>query len=313
MTNSSPDTPVPRTEPSSDAPGAADGFPLTVIVLAKNEAANLPRCLESVAWCARRVVADDHSSDGSAEVARECGAEVLQRRFDSFAGQRNAAIEACTKPGDWVLLLDADEVCTAELRAEIERTLPSASSETVGYRMCRKTMLHGRWLKRSDGFPVWIMRLVRSGQAAFADRGHGEVPVPKVDGELGTLREPFLHFAFSRGIGDWVTRHVRYADREARLELADESDRPPLRLRSLLSRDRSRRREAQRTLSRRMPGRPLLRFAYQYVLKLGFLDGSAGLTFALLMAGYEGLIVLRRRELRDAGEPHDAAAGPASQ
>jgi glycosyltransferase involved in cell wall biosynthesis len=269
-------------------------FPLSVVILARNEASNIERCVRSAAWCEQVVVIDDYSTDRTAELAGNCGAQVLQHEFQSFARQRNWALEHAGLRYEWVLMLDADEALTDELRDELMRTLPLTGNSMVAYRMCRKTIFMGRWLKHSDGFPVWIMRLVRRGGARFQDSGHGEVPVPDVAGEVGTIREPFLHYPFSKGIGDWIDRHNRYAAREAELEFAD---RALGRWRDLLARDRARRRRALRRISRRLPGRPLLRFAYQYFGKLGVLEGRAGLAFSLLMAWYEGLIVLKRWEL----------------
>lgn len=274
-------------------------FPLTVVVLVRNEAANIERCLQSVAWCGERIVVDDGSTDQTVRLAETCGARVVQHRFASFAQQRNWALDEAAPAHDWVLMLDADEVMTDALRSEIERKLPSAESDVAGFRMCRKTMFLGRWLKWSDGFPVWIMRLVRRGAARFQDSGHGEVPVPPVAGQLETLNEPFLHYPFSRGIGDWVERHNRYALQEARLECESGAI---WRFADLFAADRAVRRHARRALSRQLPGRPLLRFLYQYLGQLGFLDGRAGLEFCLLMAAYEGLIVLKRQELEYAAQ-----------
>lgn len=270
------------------------GFPLSVVVLARNEAGNIGRCLESVAWCDERVVVDDASTDDTPRLARAAGARIVERKFDTFAGQRNWALESAGLRFPWVLMLDADEVVTEDLRREIERQIPAAAGDIAGYRMCRKTMFRDRWLKWSDGFPVWIMRLVRRGAAKFQDSGHGEVPVPPVDGRLDTLHEPFLHYPFSRGVGEWVERHNRYALREAQQEWESSA---PWTVRELFAGDRADRRRARRSLSRSLPGRPLLRFLYQYVWQLGALDGRAGLEFCLMMAAYEGLIVLKRREL----------------
>jgi len=182
---------------------------------------------------------------------------------------------------------------TDAFRDELTRTLPSADETVVGFRVCRKTMLMGRWLKHSDGFPVWIMRVVRRGRAWFADSGHGEVPVPPVQGRIETITSPMIHYPFSKGLSDWIDRHNRYSTREAELEA---SGTPGVAWRDVLSANSADRRRALRNLGRRLPGRPSLRFMYQYVWKLGFLDGRAGLTFSLLMAMYERMIVMKRRE-----------------
>ena len=107
---------------------------------------------------------------------------------------------------DWVLHLDADEVATSEMLDEVEFALRGAPSHVNAFKLCRKTMFMGRWLKYSDGFPVWIMRLVRKDIVEFEDCGHGEVAVPVVPGLMGTIQEPFLHFAFSKGLANWIER-----------------------------------------------------------------------------------------------------------
>ncbi len=269
-------------------------IPLTVVVLAKNEAENIVRCVQSVAWCDDVVVIDDDSTDRTAELAEAHGARVVQHKFESFAQQRNWALKNAELRNPWVLMLDADEVATEPLRDELLRTLETVDEETVAFRMCRKTMFMGRWLKHSDGFPVWIMRLVRKDVAWFQDQGHGEVPVPELDGRIETIREPFLHYPFSRGIGEWVDRHNRYATREAELELQQDN---AWAWRDILCRDAGVRRRTMRAASRHMPLRPVLRFGYQYVWKCGFLEGRAGLAFSAMMAAYEGLIVLKRWEM----------------
>ncbi len=271
--------------------------PVTAVVLTKNEAHNIVRCLESLAWCSERVVVDDGSTDSTVTLATSLGARILNRRFDSFAGQRNWALDHGDLQNLWVLMLDADEVVTAECRDEIIRSTAAADEETVAFRMCRRTMFLEKWLKYSDGFPVWIMRLVRRDAARFIDQGHGEVPVPDVPGKVATIREPFVHYPFSRGVSHWVERHNKYSDREAALERSKDAD---FAWTALFSFDKARRRRAQRQLSRRVPGRPALRFLYHYIFKLGCLDGRAGLAFSMLMASYETLIVVKRWEAESA-------------
>ena len=268
--------------------------PLSVVILARNEAINIETCVRAVSWCDDVVVIDDASTDGTDGLAKVAGARVIQHPFSSFADQRNWAMEHAGLRHEWILHLDADEVVTESLQRRIEESLSATSADTVAFRMCRKTMFQGCWLKYSDGFPVWIMRLVRRGRVRFVDCGHGELAVPPVVGNLGTITEPFLHFSFSKGLEDWIARHNRYSTREALLE---HQSFQRVKWGELLSSDRANRRNALRTLSRRLPFRSLLRFLYQYILKRGFLDGSAGYTFCRLMGTYEGWIVLKRKEL----------------
>lgn len=270
-------------------------LPLSVVILAKNEQQNIERCVQALSWADEIVVVDDGSTDRTVELAVAAGARVVSNPFESFARQRNWAMSQAALKNDWVLHLDADEVATPELQAALGRAIEAAAPDTVAFRMCRKTMLLDKWLKYSDGFPVWIMRLVRNGRVQFLDQGHGEVAVPDVDGVMGTIREPFLHYAFSKGLADWIERHNRYSTREAQLELDQYSG---LKWKNFFSSDRAVRRSALRSLSRRLPFRPLFRFLYQYILKRGFLDGRAGWTFSRMMAMYEGWIVMKRNELR---------------
>lgn len=269
-------------------------FPLSVVILAKNEEQNIVRCVEGVQWCDEVVVVDDGSTDRTVELAMLAGARVVHHSFESFAAQRNWAMEHANLKHDWVLHLDADELVTDELQHALRLTLSSTVPEIVAFRMCRKTMLDETWLRYSDGFPVWIMRLVRTGRVAFESCGHGEVAVPKVTGKMATVRVPFLHFAFSKGWSDWINRHNRYSSWEAELEASQQR---PLSIRALISLQKEERRSALRNLSRRLPFRPFLRFLYQYVVKFGFLDGRAGFTFCRMMASYEMWIVLKRDDL----------------
>ncbi|MCU0978008.1 MAG: glycosyltransferase family 2 protein [Pirellulaceae bacterium] len=269
---------------------------LSVVIICRNEAVNIRRCLASVAWCDDVLVVDDFSTDETGEIASSRGARVLQHLFTSFAEQRNWALEHGGLRNEWVLMLDADEAATPAFQRDLAECVAAADEQTAAFAVCRKTMLDGRWLKYSDGFPVWIMRVIRRGRARFASSGHGEVPVPPVEGRVLRVREPIVHDPFSKGLSDWLERHNHYSSREAALELNADV---PIVWSELFCSDAARRRRALRNLGRRVPCRPLLRFAWQYVWKRGFLDGRAGLTFSTLMAMYEAMIVLKRRELQN--------------
>jgi hypothetical protein len=191
-------------------------------------------------------------------------------------------------------MLDADEALTPAVEDAIAAAVSSAPSEVAGFLMCRKTMFLGCWLRYSDGFPVWIMRLVHQGRARFVASGHGEIPAPPVDGALKKIRPPFLHYPFSRGLCHWLARHNEYSSREAELEFRTAL---PWTWREVVFGRGPNRRSALRNLGRSLPLRPLLRFCHHYFWKWGILDGRAGLEFSSLMAAYERMIVLKRREL----------------
>lgn len=281
---------------------AVKKIPISVVVLAKNEAGNIERCVGALDWSDDVVVVDDHSTDGTAELARRMGARVLNHSFQSFAHQRNWAMHNAELKYDWVLHLDADEVSTVDFRDCVAEAIKNADDGTVAFRVCRKTILRGKWLRWSDGFPVWIMRIVKRGCVEFQDQGHGEVAVPRVNGVMGTIKQPFEHFAFSKGLANWIDRHNKYSTREALLEIEQEQIRNSRQVGPTSRRDgeQSATTRAQwRALSRRLPCRHLLRFAYQYLFRLGFLDGRAGWEFCSLMATYESWIVMKKREQRE--------------
>lgn len=267
---------------------------VAAVVIARNERDNIERCIQSLGWCDEIVLIDDHSSDGTAELAAKHDARVVTHRFESFAKQRNWALDDAGIVSEWVLLFDADEVATEAFRVAVGASVANADEHVAGFQLCRKTMFFGRWLKYADGFPVWIMRIVRRGRARFVDSGHGEVPVPPVDGTLPRIGEPFLHYPFSKGLNDWWQRHNVYSTREAEREWAEVQ---PLRIGDLFGRDPAARRRAARDLARRLPCRSWLRFFYHYVWRGGFLDGRAGWEFSAMMATYEGMIVQKKWEL----------------
>ena len=276
-------------------PGA---IPISAVVLSHNEAANLPRCLQALQACAEVVVVDDGSSDGSPRIAAECGARVVHHPFESFAAQRNWALEGAGLTQDWVLHLDADEVVTPAVLEEIHRRLPALPVQSAGF-LARKVMLGGQWLRFSADYPVYVPRLVHRHGLRYAMRGHGDVLAAEPE-EAVFFREPVLHYTFSKGWDEWRARHRRYAAAEAERIRAGL---PPLSLRALGAPDRSVRRAAWRAWSYRLPGRPWLRFGYAYFLRLGFLDGRSGLRFCLAMAEYERMIDAELRRRRGAGSP----------
>jgi len=96
---------------------------LTALVITKNEAANIGRCLRSIAWADERIVVDSGSTDGTVAIARGLGATVVEHAWEGFSGQRNFA--ASLAHGDWILIVDADERATPELRDEIAAFISS--------------------------------------------------------------------------------------------------------------------------------------------------------------------------------------------
>lgn len=270
--------------------------PVTVVVLTHNEAANLPGCLDSLAGFDDVHVVDSGSTDGTHELAAARGAGVhVNAPFPGFGTQRNWAIDHVPARYDWQFHLDADERVTPALAAELA-AVAATDAGAGGYRVPSKLLFCGRWLKRSGQYPGYQVRFFHRRRLRFADHGHGQRE--RTDHPVGTLKEPLLHHAFSKGIDDWFRKHVGYARREAEL-----AHRAGGRDGSLFSRDATARRRAVKRLTARLPGRYLLRLAHLLVLRGGVFDGWAGVTYAHMLATYEGMTEVYSRLLARGIDP----------
>lgn len=263
----------------------------SVLILTLNEERDLPRCLASVPGCDDLVVLDSGSTDRTAEIARAAGARVFTRRFDNFAGQRNYAQQEIPFRHPWVFHLDADEQFTPELLEECDRT--AARSDIDGCWVAPKMMFMGRWIPHCTDFPAWQARFVRVPQFRFIEVGHGQREAP--DMRLDRLHANYLHDLSSGGEAEWLEKHRRYAQAEAKNHWQNAG---AGRWSDLFSRHRLHRRRALKHLSYSLPCRPVLRFFYQYVLRRGFLDGREGLRYCRLLSEYEGFTSQELRRLR---------------
>jgi glycosyltransferase involved in cell wall biosynthesis len=265
---------------------------VSVVILTLNEEINLGDCLESCKWCDDVVVFDSYSSDRTCSIAESMGARVVQRRFDNYAAQRNAALSEVQYKHPWVLMVDADERVTSELAQEIATTPLLSDPAVTLVRMRRKDYFLGRWLRHSSQYPTWFGRLLRVGRAHI-EREVNEESV--TDGKIAFLEGHLAHFPFSRGTAHWLERHNRYSTMEARVKQAQGGTLSPI---SFFARDPALRRQFLKQLAYRTYGRPLLMFVYLYFFRLGLLDGLPGLYFSALRAGYELVIDIKALELQ---------------
>ena len=265
----------------------------STLILTFNEERNLPRCLSALENCDDVVVLDSFSTDRTVQIAQEHNARVVQRRFDTFAGQRNWAIDNVAFRNQWVLHLDADECVTPELAAEIASV--THRDEKSAYLVANKLIFMGRWIRRASMYPFYQARLLRLGESRFTQHGHGQV-LDRADRGVGVLREPYIHHNFSRGISDWVDRHNRYSTDEARRLLNNRQGFVPAVVGWLQARTREERQQGVKRIADNIPLRPAIRFLYLYLFRLGFLDGRAGLDYCILMSFYDYLVRLKVRE-----------------
>lgn len=261
---------------------------ITGVVLTLNEERDLPRALKSLAWCDDILVVDSGSSDATLQVANDCGARCLQHiQHPPFliTEQRNWALEHGNISSDWVLFLDADEEVGIALARTIRRCI-NITHPYSAYELTPRYWFLGKWLKRTQGFPNWHPRLVKLGEATF-EGGVWESFKTRTSSSIGRVYEPYEHYAFSKGIDDWLERHMRYAECEASsayefLRTGDSNSITTLRAHKL-----------RIIASYLWPMRPLARFLQKYLFQLGFLEGWQGLTFSSLMAFYELIVVLK--------------------
>lgn len=261
------------------------------VVLTLNEEQDLARALESLAWCDERLVLDSGSVDATVAVARQLGVPVVDHRQPPpfrISEQRNWALEHAGLGSDWVLFLDADEEVGPELAREIRRRLTDPAPPD-GFELTPRYWFLGRWLKRTQGYPNWHPRLVRRGALRFEGGVWECFPAGAV---VGRIPFPYEHYAFSKGLDDWLERHRRYATWDAQTILA-------FQMRGETAALGTRRFVALRALMARLwPLRPPLRFLQKYVLQGGWLEGWQALLFASLMACYDLMTVVKVIELR---------------
>lgn len=276
--------------------------PVSILIPARNEEANLPACLESCAFADEVVVVDSGSTDGTRRIAEAAGARVVDFAWNrSFPKKKNWALENVPWRHEWVFILDADERITPELARELAAIVsaPASSGSPAGYYVNRRFWFIDGWLLHCGYYPSWNLRFFRHRLGRY-ERLVGESDTRSGDNEVhehvelqglaGHLRGEMEHYAFP-DISTWVEKHNRYSNWEASQQLTATG--PGARIQSGLALKRRLRR-----LAWRMPFRPALRFFYHYVLRRGFLDGYRGFVFCRLMAFYEFLNAAKAREIR---------------
>ena len=270
--------------------------PVSVLVPTLNEELNLPECLDSLNWADEVFVVDSFSSDRTIEIAQQRGAKVVQHEFDNYSRQKNWALETLPFRNEWLLIVDADERVTPELRCEIERV--AARPDRDGYYVNRRFIFLGRWIRHAGWYPSWNLRLFRHRLGRYEDREVHEHVV--LNGSVGYLRHDLLHLD-RRGLEAFVARHNRYSTLEAaaRLEAerarAGRGGRLPL---DLLGSPVERKRFLRERVWPLVPAKPLALFIYMYVLRRGFLDGRPGLVLCVFHAFQEFMVSVKLAELR---------------
>ena len=293
-------------------------IPVSVLIPAKNEEANLPACLESVARADEVFVVDSQSSDRSAEICENYGANVVQFYFNGrWPKKKNWSLENLPFRNEWVLIVDCDERITPELWDEIAVAIQNP--EYDGYYLNRRVFFLGQWIRHGGRYPDWNLRLLKHqkgryenlGTEEMRNTGDNEVHEHVVlDGQVGYLKNDMLHIDF-RDIFEWLARHNRYSNWEARVYLnllMGKNDTGTIGA-NLLG-DAVQRKRFLKKLWVRVPFKPTLRFIISYIFQLGFLDGKAGYIYARLLSQYEYQIGVKLYELQRFGGKLNVSSNP---
>jgi glycosyltransferase involved in cell wall biosynthesis len=262
---------------------AAQTLPVSVIVPVRNEARNLPRCLESLADFGEVCVIDSQSTDDTVAIAQSHGAKVVQFHYaGGWPKKRQWAMDTIPLAYDWVLLVDADEALTPLLEAEIRRAIQNPNVD--GYYVALQMHFLGRVL-RHGGAGFYKLSLFRCGKGRFEcrfknqDASMADIEVHEhvvVEGKTGKLKNSLIHHNVE-SLSRFIRKHDEYSNWEARVWLEGESgygDLPP----SLFGTQAQRRRWLKKKFFG-VPGSPVLFFLYRYIFQLGFLDGAPGLIY----------------------------------
>jgi glycosyltransferase involved in cell wall biosynthesis len=243
--------------------------PLTVTVITRNEATHLPAALESVRWADEIVVVDSESTDDTVAIARRYTDRVIVRSWPGYVAQKNFA--AAEARHDWILSLDADERVSPELAAELRQLMAGAPS-AAGYRVPRVTFHLGRWIRSTDWYPDYQLRLYDRRRARWTGRlVHESV---EAEGHVDRLRAELQHYAY-RDIADHWLRMDRYTTLAAQQMYED----------------------GRRAGWFDVLVHPRLAFFRNYVLRGGFRDGMPGLIVSAMNAYYVTLKFAKLWEL----------------
>lgn len=245
---------TPNLQPPTPKPNSPE---LTAVILTLNEAAHIEACVDSLAWADKVVVYDSYSDDGTDRLAQETGALVLQNKFENYAQQRNAALDAIDT--DWVFFVDADERGTPLLGEEIREVI--ACRTEAGWYVPRHNYIFGKLTLGAGWYPDYQLRLLKYGNARYERPVH---EIAEVDGEIGYLRNTLIHYNY-RNSDHFHAKQRAYSSYDA----------------SILKKDGVRPKPHNFILQ------PLRQFWWRYVTLRGYQDGLHGIRLSLYMMYYE--------------------------
>jgi glycosyltransferase involved in cell wall biosynthesis len=255
---------------------------LTVTVITHNEAPHLGEALESVSWADEIIVIDSESTDETVATARRYTPHVEVRPWMGYGTQKNYAHDRASH--DWILSIDADERVTPRLADEI-RSLLQVGPRAKGYRISRVSHYLGRWIRSTDWYPDYHVRLYDRRAAQWSE--HQVHESIDCQGRVETLRGELLHYPY-RDISEHLTKIDRYTTLVAEQWAA----------------------EGRTTSALAAFIYPRLAFLRNFVLRRGFLDGHTGLLISTLNSYYVFLKYAKLYEMSQAARTEPASSPP---
>jgi len=264
---------------------------LTIIILTFNEEIHIERCIRSIHSIAKHVfVVDSYSTDTTVEIAESLGAKVYQHKFVNYAKKFQWALDNLPIGTGWVMRLDADEYPTPELIDEIKERLVELPNAITGINLKRRHIFWDRWIKHGTRYPLVLLRLWRTGKGRIEQRWMDE-HIVLAKGSSITFEHDFCDHNLNN-ISWWTDKHNRYAAQEAidvlnrKYHLFAMDD-------SIMNGKTSLKRFVKEHIYNNFPffSGPLFYFFYRYFIRLGFLDGKAGLVYHFLQGFWYRFLV----------------------
>ena len=260
---------------------------LTVVILTKNEESDLKRCIDSFGGIVKRfVVIDSGSTDNTVELAKSLGADVYYHEWTDHATQFNWGLKNVNIETAWTMRIDADEYLTPELCEEMARKIPDLDDSVAGIELNRRQMFLGRWMKHGGIYPIFFLRIFRTGKA-YCEQTNMDEHLMLTEGRTIQFRNDFVN-GEPKSLSWWIDKHNGYSDREVldylskKKQLEDNATIRP----DLFGNPAERKRWLKYNLYYKFPGsvRARLYFIYRYYIRLGFLDGKEGRMFTFFHA-----------------------------
>lgn len=262
---------------------------IDIFIPTLNEATHIAMAVTNAKTVGNVYVLDSCSSDGTQQLARDAGATVIEHAWEGYARQKNWGLDHLPFTGEWVFILDADERITPKLKRELEQVANDPKAAT-GYYVNRLLIFMGKPIRHGGLYPSWNLRFFKRNKARYEDRSVHEHMV--CEGPTDYLHHQMLHVR-CESMTQYMTKHIRYADLESDEWVKQKTGQSQGAQTDKLFRDMLRYRQwIRRHIWPITPFRPLIRFIYMYIFRLGILDGKPGLSLANLMASYEYMISL---------------------